>query len=446
MRIAHGVDEARSTVLRRAALEPSELPPSLRQEIRRIFDAELSLEAVVERILNDVWAQGDAAVLRYNRDIDGVRIDPAAISLEVKAEEIEKAYATVDEKLLSALRLAAGRIEQFHRHQLEHSLKPFRRDGLGQIVRPLERVGLYVPGTKVVYPSTVLMTAIPARVAGVPEVFMATPAREDGSVSPLKLVAAHLAGVDRVYRAGGVQAIAALAYGTATIPRADKICGPGNIFVTTAKRRVYGLVGIDGVFGPSETLVVADEGADPSLVAADLLAAAEHDELATAVLISTSEELARAALAELEGQLGRLQRSTVAQASLEANGGICVVDSLEEAIDLANEFAPEHLCLHVRDPEGLLDRVTNAGGVFLGSSSVESIGDYTAGPSHVMPSGGSARFASFLGVHDFLKLTSVISLDAEVLARLGPAAAAIARAEGFTGHARAIERRLEGQT
>ncbi|MFQ6019957.1 MAG: histidinol dehydrogenase, partial [Dehalococcoidia bacterium] len=380
MRIARGADEARNTVLRRADLEAGELPASVRQEIRRVFGDELSVAAVVDRVLNDVWAEGDAAVLRYNQDIDGVHGSLADVALEVNPSEVEEAYERVEAEVVAALRFASGRIEEFHRRQLDHSLRSFREKGLGQEVRPLERVGVYVPGTVAVYPSTALMTAIPAKVAGVREVIMLTPALEDASVSPLKLVAAHIAGVDRVFRAGGVQGIAAMAYGTESIHRVDKVCGPGNVFVTAAKKRVYGLVGIDGLFGPSETVVVADEGADPSLLVADLLAAAEHDELATAILITTSEEAATAALAELESQLDGIERAAVARAALEARGGVAVADSLEEAIELANEFAPEHLCLHVRSPEQLLDRVANAGCVFLGSLAVESIGDYAAGP------------------------------------------------------------------
>jgi histidinol dehydrogenase len=286
------------------------------------------------------------------------------------------------------------------------------------------------------------MIAIPARAAGVEELIMATPALPDGSVSPLKLVAAEIAGVSRVFRAGGVQGIAALAYGTESVPAVDKICGPGNVFVTEAKRQLYGVVGLDGVFGPSETVVVADNSGEPTLVAADLLAGAEHDPLATAILICTSERLASAALAELQAQLDGIARAEVARAALEARGGIAVVPDLDEAIELANEFAPEHLCLHVRRAESYVDRVRAAGAVFAGAYSVESIGDFTAGPSHVMPTGGSARFASPLGVQDFLKATSVVALDAKALAKLGPAAAAIARAEGFTGHALSIERRL----
>ncbi len=444
MRIVNGVAEARETVLRRLPLEARQLPASVQEDIRRVFGGELDAEAVVERILRDVREEGDAAVLRYNEDVDGVHGGPA-LSLEVSRQEIEAAYAGVDAPLVAALREAAERIRLFHERQLEHSLRSFNEDGIGQTVRPLQRVGLYVPGTRVALPSTVLMTAIPARVAGVAEIIMVTPALEDGSVASVKLVAADIAGVDRVFRAGGVQGVAAIAYGTETVPRVDKICGPGGIFVTLAKKRLYGEVGIDGLFGPSETLVVADADADPSLVAADLLAGAEHDELATAILITTSESLSRAVAERVEEQLEEMERLSVARASMEALGGVAVVGSLEEALALANEFAPEHLCLHVEGAERLLKDVRNAGCVFLGAAAVESIGDYTAGPSHVMPTGGAAAYASPLGVHDFLKVTSVVGLDAETARQVGPAAAAIARAEGLTGHARAIELRLRGE-
>ena len=429
-------------MLRRTPLESAELPAAAREVIRRTFGAELGVTDVVDRILRDVREQGDAAVRRYNQEIDGVAGDPAR-PLEVAAREVEAAYGLLDAGLVNALREAAERVQRFHKRQLEHALRGFRKDGVGQQVRPLSRVGMYVPGTTAVYPSTVLMIAIPAKTAGIEELVMATPALPDGGVSPLKLVAAHIAGVDRVFRAGGVQGIAALAYGTESISRVDKICGPGNVFVTEAKKKLYGTVGLDGVFGPSETLVIADAAAEPEMVAADVLAGAEHDELATAVLISTSEELASKVGAELQSQMDGLERGDVARASLEARGGIAVVDTLDQAVELANEFAPEHLCLHVDRPERLLDGVRNAGAVFVGAASVESIGDFTAGPSHVMPTGGSARFASPLGVQDFLKATSVVALDEKALAKLGPAAVALARAEGFDGHARAVERRLE---
>jgi histidinol dehydrogenase len=421
----------------------AELPAAVRREIRRVFGADLDAQAVVDRILADVREGGDAAVQRYNEQIDGVQ-PGAGLSLKVAPQEIEDAYAQVDEEVVRALRFAADRIRAYHHKQLDHSLAGFDEGGLGQVVRPLKRVGMYVPGTAAVYPSSVLMAAIPARVAGVGEVYMATPTAADGSVSPLKLVAADIAGVDGIFRAGGAQAIAALAFGSETIPRVDKICGPGNIFVALAKKTVHGLVGIDGIFGPTETLVVADDGADPALCAADLLAQAEHDALATPILITTSEALAQAVMREIEQQLEPLERRETASAALEGQGLAIVVETLAEALALANEYAPEHLSLAVSDGERYLGQVANAGSVFIGGLSAEAVGDYTAGPSHVMPTGGSARFSSPLGVYDFLKVTSVVSLDGAALAELGPAAVVIARAEGFTAHARAIERRLEG--
>lgn len=441
MRVIRGAAQARETLLRRTPMEDPALPESARATIRRIFGAELDAVAVVDRILRDVQSEGDIAVRRYNEGIDGLRAG-AGSSLEVSVEEIKDAYSQVAPALVEALRFAAGRVRRFHEWQLEHSLRSFERDGLGQVVRPIQRAGLYVPGTRVVYPSTALMLAVPARVAGVSEVVMATPVNPDGGVSPLKLVAADIAGVDRVFRAGGVQGIAALAYGTASIPRVDKICGPGNIFVTLAKKRLYGEVGIDGIFGPSETVVVADGSADPALVAADLLAGAEHDELATAVLITDSAALADAVARAVESGLSPMAREAVARTSLDARGGVAVVESIDEAIELANEFAPEHLCLHLADAAKRTGSVRNAGCVFGGEGSAESIGDYTAGPSHVMPTGRSAVYASPLGVHDFLKVTSLVRLDAAAIEETGPPAAAIAHAEGLSGHAGAIESRL----
>jgi histidinol dehydrogenase len=378
-------------------------------------------------------------VRRYNREIDGAESDAP---LEVSRAEIEAAYARVDAPLVDALRLAADRIGEYHHSQMKHAARSFEQNGLGQLVRPIHRVGLYIPGNKVIYPSTLLMTAVPARVAGVAELIIVTPVAPDGSVAPLKLVAADIAGVDRVFRAGGVQGIGALAFGTESVPKVDKICGPGNIFVTLAKKRLFGDVGIDGIFGPSETLVVADAEAEARLVAADMVAGAEHDELATAVLITDSQPLAEAVGAIVEREIRAIPRAEAAQSALDARGGAVVVDSIDEAIGLANEFAAEHLCLHVRNAERWLDRIRNAGCVFAGRYSVESVGDYTAGPSHVMPTGGSARFSSALGVHDFLKVTSLVRLDRETLDRVGPAGVAIGYAEGLSGHARAIESRL----
>lgn len=440
MRIVEGAAEARKTLLRREPLEAS-LPQSVRDEIRRIFGGDIGAQGAVDRIIDDVRSDGDAAVLKYNREIDRMGSD---VALEVTSDEVNAAYDEVDAALVEALKQAASRIRAYHERQLEHSLRTFRgEDGLGQVVRPLARVGIYVPGTIVVYPSTVLMTAVPARTAGVGDIVMVTPVNPDGSVSALKLVAADIAGVDRIFKAGGAQGIAAMAYGTASVPKVDKICGPGNIFVTLAKKRVYGDVGIDGVFGPSETLVVADAQAEPALVAADMLAGAEHDELATAVLLTDSRELADAVARAVDEGVAALKRAEIATHSIEARGGIIVTSSIAEAIELASEFAPEHLCLHVSDPECHLGNVRNAGCVFVGAMSVESIGDYTAGPSHVMPTGGSAAFASPLGVHDFLKATSVVHINAATARAIGPAAAAIARAEGLTGHARSIEARLQ---
>ncbi len=438
MRIIHGAEEARSTVLRRQPMGETDLPPAVRERNREVFGADLSAREVVERIIADVRTDGDAAVRRYGLAFDGVEYT----SLEVPRAELEGAYEQVEPGLVDALRLAADRIRAFHEAQRRHGPSDFFEGGLGIQVRPLERVGAYVPGTIVVYPSSVLMTVIPARVAGVDHVYMASPASADGAVSPLKLVAADIAGVDRVFRASGAQAIAAFAYGTEAVPHVDKICGAGNIFVTLAKKLVYGDVGIDSLYGPTETVVVADDAADPASCAADLLAQAEHDELATPLLLTPSEALARAVAEEVDGQLETLERAGVARAALETRGGIVVTAGLEEALELANEFGPEHLCLLVRDAPSWAPRVRHAGGLFLGETSPEAVGDYTAGPSHVMPAGGSARFSSPLSVFDFLKFTSVVDIDAATLGRLGPPAAAIARAEGLAAHARAIEWRL----
>ena len=443
LRIVCGIEEAQA-LLQRSSQGRLKLPDSLRGEIRRLFGSDLSVEDVVNRIITAIAANGDISVRRYNMEIDGLKKEAAALPLIVSNAEIEAAYDQVQEELVHALRFAAERIQSYHKEQLGHAPSSFTSGDQKQVVRPLKRVGIYVPGTTSVYPSTVLMTAIPAKIAGVPEIIMTTPTLPDGTVSPMKLVAADIVGVDEIYRAGGAQGIAAMVYGTESLRRVDKICGPGNIFVTTAKKQVYGLVGVDGVFGPSETVVVADEMANADLVAADLLAAAEHDELAVSILITTSEKTMKATLASLENQCPKIERSGVARASLEARGVAAIVGSMAEATKLADEFAPEHLCLHVREAERVASDLNNAGAIFVGGLSVESIGDYVVGPSHLMPTGGSARFASSLGVQDFLKITAVVSLDEAALAELGPPAITIARAEGFQGHAKAIEQRLAG--
>jgi len=429
------------TILHREQLDEIELSELLRARDRAVFGPGLTPEETVRKIVRAVRDGGDAAVLRFNQALDL----SASMPLAVSRDEMAVAHTAVEPALIDALRLAADRIRAHHERQLERAVRSFSEGGLGQIVRPLRRVGIYNPGTAVVYPSSVLMTVIPARVAGVAEVYMASPALADGSVAPLKLVAAEIAGVDAVFRAGGAQAVAAFAYGTETIPAVDKICGPGNIWVTLAKREVFGVTGIDALYGPTETVVVADGSADPLICAADLLAQAEHDEIASPILITTSEALARAVALEIERQAQTLERSSVALSAFENRGGAVVVESVAEAIELANLYAPEHLCLLVANAERYTDQVLNAGGVFVGESSPEALGDYIAGPSHVMPTGGSARYASPLGVNDFLKLTSVIAVDDSQMQELGPAAALIARAEGLTGHARALEMRVEGR-
>ena len=420
--------------------EKGQAPPALAEGLRRAFGRELGPQEAVALILEEVRREGDEALRRYNALLDGWDGD-----LEVPPQEMEKALAELEPGLCRALEAAAGRVRFFHEEQLRHGPSSFVNGGLGQVVRPLERVGLYIPGTVAIYPSSVLMTAIPARVAGVEEVLVASPPGPQGLVSPVKLAAAAIAGVDRVFRLGGAQAVAAFAFGTASVPRVDKVCGPGGLMVTLAKAQVYGAVGVDGLFGPSETIVIADDSADPALCAADLLAQAEHDELSMPVLITTAPEVAEAVAEEVEKQLALLERGEIAATAWQAQGGIAIVGGLEEAVALANEFAPEHLCLMVRDVASVLAQVKNAGGVFVGWACPEALGDYILGPSHVMPTEGSARFASPLTVYDFLKVTAIAGTGEEELRELGPLAAAIARAEGLTAHARAIEMRLEHQ-
>ena len=440
IRIVRDVAEARTALTRRRGFEETALPERVRAGIRRVFGADLTADEVVDRILRDVRNLGDEAVRRYTREIDGAEPD----SLEVPRQAWDEALGALDADLVAALETAAEQIAAFHRKQLRTSWVDYTPEGaLGQIVRPLERIGVYAPGGTAVYPSSLLMTAVPARVAGVSEIVVCSPPT-GGRVSPLILAAAKVAGVDRVFQIGGAQAIAAMAYGTATIPHVDKIFGPGNIFVVLAKQRVYGTVAIDQLPGPTETLVVADDSADPGITAADLLAQAEHDPMASAILITTSEVLAGEVERELHDQLATLERQAIAGASLTANGLIAVVPDVEAAIELANAYAPEHLCLLLRDPWQAVPLVKHAGGIFVGEHSPEALGDYTAGPSHVMPTGGTARFFSPLHLGDFTKVISIAAANRRALDRLGPATIALARAEGLTAHARAIEKRLGG--
>ena len=396
-------------------------------------------EQAVKQIINDVRRRGDDALRDYTLKFDGVRLT----SLEVPKELLTAAYRQVDSDLVSALRLAAERIRSFHARQRECLWAEADKSGLSWLVRPLNRVGVYVPGFTAPLPSTVLMTVIPARVAGVNEIILATPPQSDGSAAPITLVAADIAGVDRVFSVGGAQAIAALAFGTGSIPRVDKVCGPGNIYVFLAKKLLYGVVGIDGLYGPSEVIIIADETANPEYCAADLLAQAEHDSLASAILITTSRPLADKVNQSVEQQLKGLSRQSIATESLNKRGMIVVVASIDEAIELANLYAPEHLCLVVDNAASYVEQVTNAGCIFVGENSLEVLVDYVAGPSHVLPTEGTARFSSPLNVSDFIRLTSLITMDRAALKELGPAASTIARAEGLDAHARAVEKRLE---
>jgi len=410
-------------------------------ELRRppLASAEAVHKDVVEKILADVRQRGDAALKELAKKFDGVSLK----NLAVTDDEIATAYKNVDQSLIDALNLAAERIRAFHLTQLRYAIKEFMEEGVGQIVNPIERVGVYAPGGTASYPSTVLMTVIPARVAGVKQITVVTPPGKGGSVPPATLVAADIAGADSIFKVGGAGAIAALAYGTASIQKVDKICGPGNIFVTIAKRLVYGEVDIDGLAGPTETIVIADDTASPVHCALDLLAQAEHDILSSAIMITTSEKLASAVNKEVERHLKKLERADIAGRSLKERGYIVIVDDMEQAIELANMYAPEHLSLMMRDASLYAEGIRNAGGIFIGDSSPEVLGDYVAGPSHVMPTGGSARFNSPLNVNDFLKITSVVALVDDDLDTLGPAASKIARSEGLTAHARAAEIRLE---
>lgn len=403
-----------------------------------------AVEGVVRTILSDVRRRGDAAVLEHTNRYDR-RSARAASELVIEPARLHAAHAAIEARQRDALEQAAERIRSYHARELASSWSYEDEFGtvLGQRVTPLDRVGLYVPGGQAAYPSSVLMNAIPARVAGVPEVVMTVPAPE-GALNDLVLAAAHVAGVSRAFAVGGAQAVAALAYGTETIPRVDKIVGPGNIFVATAKRLVYGRVGIDMIAGPSEVLVVGDGAAPAAWVAMDLFAQAEHDEHARAWLVSPDGAFVDAVEVEMRRVLPEQERADIIRRSLEGRGALITVEDLSEAARVINLIAPEHLELSVRDPEALLERVRHAGAIFVGRYSAEALGDYCAGPNHVLPTAGSARFSSPLGVYDFQKRSSLIRCSAAGADRLGRVAAVLARGEGLTAHARAAELRLRG--
>lgn len=485
-----GAAAGREKILRNRALTDKQISPAVIDRLHKIFGEAVTPDQAVARIIADIRARGDAALLDWTRTLDGVTLSSVAVS----QDEIDAAYAETPEAVREALEFAATRIRAFHEKQkpkswlagggeafarmnpqvkqdfrfIEDANAPLdlanarkssrtliseedqttsvrddlRQPLLGQRVIPLARVGVYVPGGGAPYPSSLLMAAIPALVAGVREVVVATPPARDAHVAAVSLAAAKVAGVSRVFAMGGAQGIAALAFGTESITRVDKIVGPGGLFVTLAKRQVFGAVGIDGLYGPTETLLIADDSANPAWVAADLLAQAEHDELATSLLITTSRALTDAVTREIESQISNLSRREIIARSLEGQGAIVVVENLDEAMELANAYAPEHLCLLVREPWNWVGKVENAGGVFVGEWTNEALGDYVIGPSHVMPTAGTARFSSALNVNDFVKITSVFSVSAREAQELGERAATLAETEGLTAHANAIRKRV----
>lgn len=433
------VQEAKQTILRREmALEPA-VPPALQARLDELFGAGATPDTAVATILRAIRQEGDTAVHHWTAKIDRVALE----RFVVDKEELATAVSRIPADLAGALRFAADRIRQFHSYQPLPNWTTTEMGGrLGQRVTPIQRVGVYVPGGTAPLPSSLLMGVIPAQVAGAPDIVVVTPPGRDGRVPDVILAAAAITGVETVYTLGGAQAIGALAFGTESIPRVDKIVGPGNLFVTLAKKQVYGMVGIDGLYGPTETVVVADESANPAWVAADMLAQAEHDVLATAILLTPSRELATAVQHEIARQLEDLSRGEIIAVSLANQSGIVITADMDEACALASAFAAEHTCIASANPQQWVDKIPNAGGLFIGERSFEVLGDYVAGPSHTMPTGGTARFASPLNVSDFVKISSIIELDDATSAQLSPIAARIAQAELLDGHAAAAERRL----
>jgi len=428
LKIIEGFQQAKLVLSRRGSAQPT-----LEVDDR---------EQAVRQIINEVRRRGDAALFDYTLKFDGVKLT----SLEVSKKQITDAYRQVDVELLSALKLAAERIRAFHQLQRERALRTFTRGNAGWLVRPLERVGVYVPGGTAPLPSSLLMTVIPARVAGVKEVIVVTPPGKQGGVAPVTLVAADIAQVDRIFSVGGAQAVAALAFGTESIPSVDKVCGPGNIYVLLAKKLLYGVVGIDGLYGPSEVVIIADETANPEYCAADLLAQAEHGALSPSILITTSRGMSDKVRQAIEKQMKTLSRQSVIRESLEDRGIIVTVKNMDEAIELTNLYAPEHVCLLVDKSDAYVERLSNAGCIIFGQKATVAMSDYVSGPSHVLPTGGTARFSSPLNVMDFMKLANVNKVGKGLMTLAGKVAITIALAEGLDAHARAVELRLRGVT
>mgnify|MGYP003403196408 FL=1 len=413
----------------------------LKSELSRSQFSHDDVNAIVKDILDDVKLRGDQALYDYNKKFDNVSLS----SLQVTEKEIEDAFNRLDKELLDVIRYSHENIVRYHTKQKRNDFLDKDTDGviLGQIINPIEKVGIYVPGGTAAYPSTVLMNAVPAKVAGVEEIVMVTPPNEDGTISDVILAAAKIAGVTKIFKVGGAQAVAALSYGTETIPAVYKIVGPGNIFVAMAKKMVFGEVAIDMVAGPSEVLIISDDSSNPVHIAADLLSQAEHDKLAACILVTTSEELAKLVAVEIESQLAELPRQEIARESINNNGRIIIAKNIEEAILISNEIAPEHLELAVMDPFALLSKIKNAGSIFLGHNTPEPLGDYLAGPNHTIPTSGTAKFASPLSVDDFIKKSSVIYYSKEALEKVKDKVILFAESEGLTAHANSVRKRFK---
>lgn len=429
------VDEARTTILKRKSIKSSDISPQIKARTEDLFGPGVTPAQAVERILSSVEFDGDRGVRKWSKILDNFDNDEITIPFN----QLEQAWNAIPSKIQQAMQIAAERIRSFHQKQPVQSWIDEQKEGkLGQRITAIDKVGVYVPGGTAPLPSSLLMSVIPAKVAGVNDIYIATPPNPDRAI----LAAAYLCKVNALYQVGGAQAIAALAYGTETVRQVDKIVGAGNLFVTLAKQQVFGVVGLDGLAGPTETMIIADHTADPKWVAADLLAQAEHDVQASAILLTPDPELAAAVRAQLDTQIEALSRKDIIRFSLENNGGIVVTESIEQAAELANTYAAEHLCLSVDDPESLMMNIRNAGGFFLGDHSFEVLGDYVAGPSHIMPTGGTARFASPLNVLDFVKISSVIGLENEAATELSGIAAELADLEYLTAHASAARARM----
>ena len=436
----YNVSDANNSILKRRAIDDYEIPQSLASSIEKLFGEPLTPEQAVSKILSQVRKEGDTALRKWSNILDG----NCPEFFRVSTEEMETALQSINASQRSALELSIQRVQAFHRRQpLSSWIMNDLGGTLGQLVRPIKRVGLYIPAGTAPLPSSVIMSAVPAQVAGVGEiVIVAPPEKKTGIISPIILATASMLGLKEVYTVGGAQAIAALAYGTESIPAVDKIFGPGNLFVTLAKKQVFGTVGIDNLAGPTETMVIADQDARPDWIAADMMAQAEHDTLASAILLTPSVELAGKVALEFDKQLPKRNRADVIKASITNRGGIVITKDIEEAVLLANAYGAEHLCLALSDPWRWVEKISSAGGIFIGENSFEVLGDYVAGPSHIMPTSGTARFASPVNVWDFVKLISLIGLDNETVLQIAPAAQILANTEGLDAHANAAGIRL----